>query len=159
MYSNFRAIGISYKNTPLDVREAIAFDENQTKQFLVQAKEVLGLEEALLLSTCNRTEIYFVASDEVSERLASFVDVFHGVSTSNPSASYFNKMDQEQATRHLFNVSLGLESMVLGDIQITNQVKKAYQWSADEQMAGPFFTQIASHYFLHQQTNGAGNYI
>lgn len=142
MYSNFRAIGISYKNTPLDVREAIAFDENQTKQFLVQAKEVLGLEEALLLSTCNRTEIYFVASDEVSERLASFVDVFHGVSTSNPSASYFNKMDQEQATRHLFNVSLGLESMVLGDIQITNQVKKAYQWSADEQMAGPFLHRL-----------------
>ncbi|MBR07069.1 MAG: glutamyl-tRNA reductase [Rickettsiales bacterium] len=142
MYSNFRAIGISYKNTPLEVREAVAFDENQTKKFLVQIKEVLGVEEALLLSTCNRTEIYFVAPEDVSSQLAAFVDVFHGLTTNNPSAPHFVKMSQTKATRHLFNVSLGLESMVLGDIQITNQVKKAYQWSADEQMAGPFLHRL-----------------
>lgn len=142
MYSNFRAIGISYKNTPLDVREAVAFDEAQAKQFLVQLKEVLNVEEALILSTCNRTEIYFVAADDVSSQLASLVDVFHGISSTHPSAPYFMHMDYDQASNHLFRVSLGLESMVLGDIQITNQVKKAYQWSADEQMAGPFLHRL-----------------
>lgn len=142
MYSNFRAIGISYKNTPLEVREAVSFDENQTKQFLVQLKDVLNVEEALILSTCNRTEIYFVAPEDISHQLASLVDVYHGVSSTQPSSSYFVKMDQDQAIRHLFNVSLGLESMVLGDIQITNQVKKAYQWAADEQMAGPFLHRL-----------------
>lgn len=142
MHSNFRAIGISYKNTPLNVREAVAFDESQTKQFLNQVKEVLGVEEALVLSTCNRTEVYYSASEDVSARLASFIDVYHGLSGADASASYFQQLDYDQAVKHLFGVALGLESMVLGDIQITNQVKKAYQWSADEQMAGPFLHRL-----------------
>lgn len=142
MHSNFRAIGISYKNTPLEVREAVAFDESQTKQFLHQMKEVLAVEEALILSTCNRTEIYYNAPEDIAEQLATLVDVFHGISTSLPSAAYFHQMDYDQSVKHLFSVSLGLESMVLGDIQITNQVKKAYQWSADEQMAGPFLHRL-----------------
>ena len=142
MHSNFRAIGISYKNTPLHVREAVAFDESQTKQFLVQVKEVLGVEEALVLSTCNRTEIYYSAPEDVSYRLASFVDIFHGLSGGESSTQYFQQLDYDQAVKQLFGVALGLESMVLGDIQITNQVKKAYQWSADEQMAGPFLHRL-----------------
>lgn len=142
MYSNFQAITISYKNTPLAVREAVAFDESQTRSFLSQVKEVFGLEEAILLSTCNRTELYYVSAEDVSAKLASYIDVFHGVTSDNPSAAYFVKRNQPEAIRHLFNVSLGLDSMVLGDIQITNQVKKAYQWSADEQMAGPFLHRL-----------------
>lgn len=141
MQRHFKAIGISYKNTPLEVRESVAFDETQTKQFLVRLKEVLGVEEAMVVSTCNRTEIYFYSEKQITREIAAMVDIFHGTGN-QPSAPYFQELDHDQAIDQLFSVALGLESMVLGDIQITNQVKKAYQWSADENMAGPFLHRL-----------------
>ncbi|MEQ8470630.1 MAG: glutamyl-tRNA reductase [Marinoscillum sp.] len=141
MHNNFRAIGISYRNTPLDIRESVTFDEFQTKQFFGQIKETLAIDEALILSTCNRTELYYFSDHDRSVELAKLVDVFHGI-TDHPASGYFHPMDHAEAVRHLFEVSLGMDSMVLGDIQITNQVKKAYQWAADEQMAGPFIHRL-----------------
>lgn len=140
MQRNFKAVGISYKNTPLEVRESVAFDEPQTRRFLVQLREILGVEEALVLSTCNRTEIYYFAANDLSAQISSMVDVFHG--SQFRAADYFVSFDHETAIRQLFEVGLGLDSMVLGDIQITNQVKKAYQWSADENLAGPFLHRL-----------------
>lgn len=104
-------------------------------------KEVLGLEEALVLSTCNRTEIYYLAENDLDQEIASLVDVFHGL-TDRPSAGYFQSFSDEEAAEHLFHVALGLDSLILGDLQITNQVKKAYQWAADESMAGPFLHRL-----------------
>lgn len=142
MQRHFKAVGISYKNTPLEVRESVAFNEEQTKTFLTQLREVLGVEEALVLSTCNRTEIYYFSATDHSHKIASLVDVFHGISLSQPSAGYFQSYGHAEAIRHLYGVALGLESMVLGDIQINNQVKKAYQWSADQDLAGPFLHRL-----------------
>ncbi len=142
MQRHFKAVGISYKNTPLEVRESVAFDEPQTRRFLLQLKEMLGVDEALVLSTCNRTEIYYFASENLNKEISGLVDVFHGISTTAPSAGYFKPFTHREAVRHLFEVALGLQSMVLGDIQITNQVKKAYQWAADENMAGPFLHRL-----------------
>ncbi|MEQ8580976.1 MAG: glutamyl-tRNA reductase [Marinoscillum sp.] len=142
MQRHFKAVGISYKNTPLEVRESVAFDEPQTKRFLIQLKEILGVDEALVLSTCNRTEIYYFAAEDLSKEICGLVDVFHGISTTAPSAEYFQPFTHQEAVRHLFEVALGLQSMVLGDIQINNQVKKAYQWAADENMAGPFLHRL-----------------
>lgn len=141
MQRQFQAVGISFKNTPLEIREAVAFDETQVKQFMTNLREVLDIDEALILSTCNRTEIYYTAVSEVQEEVARLIDVFHGI-IDTPSAAYFNAFDHEEAIEHLFEVSLGVDSMVLGDIQISNQVKKAYQWSADESMAGPFLHRL-----------------
>lgn len=141
MHTNFRAIGISYRDTPLDIRESVTFSELQVKQFFTRLKDTLAIDEALILSTCNRTELYYFSTTDLSHELASLVDIFHGT-LDRPSAEYFHPMNHDEAVRHLFEVSLGLDSMVLGDIQITNQVKKAYQWSADEQMAGPFLHRL-----------------
>jgi len=141
MQRHFKAVGISYQNTPLEIREAVAFDEDQTKKFLVQLKEVLGVEEALVLSTCNRTEIYYFSAKDLNKEITSFVDVFHGI-MDQPSAAYFKFFNHDEAIRQLFEVSLGMSSMVLGDIQITNQVKRAYQWAADENLAGPFLHRL-----------------
>lgn len=141
MQKYFKAVGISYNNTPIEVREAVAFDESQAKRFLMRLKEVLDIEEALVLSTCNRTEIYYYAEQDLNAQITSLIDVFHG-RTDNPSAGYFKYFNHEEAIHQLFSVSLGLISMVLGDIQIINQVKKSYQWSADENMAGPFLHRL-----------------
>ncbi|RED99737.1 glutamyl-tRNA reductase [Marinoscillum furvescens] len=141
MHRQFKAVGISYRNTPLEVREAVTFDENQAKQFMTMLKETFGVDEALVLSTCNRTEIYYTSSEDLASKIAGLIDVFHGL-LDQPAAGYFRAMPYEEAVNHLFEVSLGVDSQVLGDIQITNQVKKAYQWSADEDMAGPFLHRL-----------------
>lgn len=141
MQKHFKAIGISYKNTSLEVRESVAFDETQTKKFLGRVRELTGIEEALLISTCNRTELYYYADKDWNRDLAILIDVFHA----NEDQLFLRHCivyNHDEALTQIFKVSLGLDSMVLGDIQISNQVKKSYQWTADEQMAGPFLHRL-----------------
>jgi glutamyl-tRNA reductase len=138
----FRVISLSYKKAPLEVRESLTLDEAQTKAFYLKLRDVLGLNEALVLSTCNRTEVYYKSENNLSEALIGILAAEKSVSSVD-ILPYFDQINEESdASRYLFEVSLGLESQVLGDQQIINQVKNAYQWSADMQMAGPFVHRI-----------------
>lgn len=132
----FKALGLSYKNAPIQVREKVAFTEEEAGRFLVQLKETFSIEEALLISTCNRTELYFTAQEDIDSEVIKLIASFKTLA-SGELAGYFNRFDSTSASQHLFKVSLGLESQVLGDIQISNQVKRAYQQSADLNLAGP----------------------
>jgi len=111
-----------------------------TRTFIARCKEVLGLNELLVLSTCNRTELYYVAETSLKSALCSLIDIHHNLKIK--SADYFTENQGEETISHLYEVALGVDSMVLGDIQITNQVKNAYQWSADEGVAGPFLHRL-----------------
>ncbi|WP_258102566.1 glutamyl-tRNA reductase [Marinoscillum sp. MHG1-6] len=137
---SFKSIGISYKTASLELREQVTFTEDSAKAFMRRAQEVLGLNEMLVLSTCNRTEIYYTSDERLKLQLCTLMDIHHGLK--EPSANHFDDMEGEEAIRHLYEVALGVDSMVLGDMQITNQVKSAYQWSADENMAGPFLHRL-----------------
>lgn len=132
----FKALGLSYKNAPIDIREKVAFSEQEAGDFLLNLKDIFGMEEALLVSTCNRTELYYTSSqiqhDEIIQLISSFKSI-----PSEKLLGYFKTYDSSAASQHLFRVALGLESQVLGDIQISNQVKRAYQQSADSNLAGP----------------------
>ncbi len=132
----FKALGLSYKNAPIEVREKVAFSEMEAGQFLLQLKDALAMEEALLVSTCNRTELYYTSQQNQDEEIIHLIASFKSLPSSQLS-DYFTSYNNTSASRHLFNVSLGLESQVLGDIQISNQVKRAYQQSADLNLAGP----------------------
>lgn len=132
----FKALGLSYKNAPIEVREQVAFNEMEASQFLTQLKDVFSIEEALLISTCNRTELYYTSNENLDSQIIQLISTFKSLS-SDQLTDYFNYYESIDASRHLFNVSLGLESQVLGDIQISNQVKRAYQQSADLNLAGP----------------------
>lgn len=132
----FKALGLSYKTAPIEVREKVAFSESEASHFLTVLKETFSIEEALLISTCNRTELYFTSSDNNQAEIISLIASFKAL-TSHQLTEHFNFLDSETASKHLFNVSLGLESQVLGDIQISSQVKRAYQQSADLNLAGP----------------------
>jgi glutamyl-tRNA reductase len=117
-------------------------DESETKAFYLKLKEVLGVVEALVISTCNRTEVYFKSDLDLSSEVIKLLAVNKGVSSSEIE-SYFEIINEESAaTNYLFEVALGLQSQVIGDQQIINQVKNAYQWSADMQMAGPFVHRV-----------------
>lgn len=132
----FKALGLSYKNAPIEVREKVAFNEVEASHFLTLLKETFSVEEALLISTCNRTELYYTSSDIAENEIVSLIASFKTLS-SDQLSDYFKSYDSLSASKHLFNVSLGLESQILGDIQISNQVKRAYQQSADLNLAGP----------------------
>ncbi len=132
----FKALGLSYKNTPIELREKVAFNDNEANQLLIHLKETFGIEEALIISTCNRTELYYTLSLEKEIDIISILAASKGI-PSEKLRGYFVEYTSNEATNHLFNVALGLESQVLGDIQISNQVKRAYQQSADLNLAGP----------------------
>lgn len=136
----FKALVLSYQNTPLEIRELVSM-ESDSSDFLLYLKDTVGLEEALLVSTCNRTEIYFSSKENVEDKILIAIAAHKGVSKET-FVTYFQALNTKQATNHLFRVSLGLESKVLGDIQISNQVKRAYQQSADLNLAGPFLHRL-----------------
>ena len=140
MYESLKVVGLSHDSSPLAIRESVAFSENESRNFLDKMREILGVEEALILSTCNRTEIYYTSDLDLSNAILNLLKIekgiYHGV------ASYFWNTANLPALRHLFRVALGLEAKVLGDIQISNQVKKAYQCSADQHLSGPFFHRL-----------------
>ena len=132
----FSVLALSYKNTPIEVREQVAFSDEEACQFLLQLKEIFNVEEGMVVSTCNRTEIYYTLPVGSDQDIVSLIASSKGL-PSKELSSHFKKHEASEATKHLFNVALGLESQVLGDIQISNQVKRAYQQSADLDLAGP----------------------
>lgn len=142
MNNQFKVVSISYKLAPLDVREQIALDESACKALLSQAHEVFDLNEMLLVSTCNRTEIYYIGEEELGENLIKLLAVEKGISSEQIRPYFEFITEHDAAVRYLFEVALGLQSQVIGDLQIPNQIKHAYQWSADTQMAGPFLHRL-----------------
>ncbi len=148
MDNKLKALSLSYRQTPIEVREQISFQEQDCKELMLKLKEVAGVSEALLLSTCNRTELYYIAEEPLTAELVGLMAVQKGMPVSGV-ARYFEVInDSSQAVKHLYRVAMGLDSQVIGDLQISNQVKKAYQWSADTNMAGPFLHRLLHSIFF-----------
>lgn len=96
----------------------------------------------MILSTCNRTEVYYSSEVDLTESIVKLLAVHHGGFGGDELLPHFQSYEHQSAVEHLYEVSLGLDSKVLGDLQISNQVKKAYQWAADEGLAGPFLHRL-----------------
>ena len=143
MIGNFKAISISHKTAPVKIREQMALNETSAKQLMMQVRDITNAGEILTLSTCNRTEIYYSSENDYSSEIIKLLCLQKGITDFAQQATYFiNINDHGEAVQHLYNVSIGLESQVVGDIQIINQVKHAYQWSADLNLAGPFLHRL-----------------
>lgn len=123
-------LGLSHKTVPVDIREKFAMPEESIKNGLAHLAKFEGISEAVVLSTCNRTEIYAVTDGEKGK--TSLQKLFLTVSGNPPEAAkpeYFYEYEGTDCIRHLFDVVSGLDSMVTGETQILNQVKKAYTMS------------------------------
>ncbi len=143
MLQNFKAISLSYKKAPLDIRELIALDETSCRQFLQTLKNFIQATDILVLSTCNRTEVYYNADTDFSQEIVKLLGITKGISNISQYFDYFTILNEHNdAVQHLFDVSMGLESQVVGDMQISNQAKQAYQWAADNETAGPFLHRL-----------------
>jgi len=120
-------VGVSHRTAPLEVRESLGFSREQLPEVLARLRSDAGLAEAMLLSTCNRVEIYGrMAEDRAGDALAAFLAESHGKPLSAIS-SHVYRMEGEAAVRHAFRVAASLDSLVLGEPQILGQVKEAYQ--------------------------------
>lgn len=143
MQKKFRAISLSHKNAPVQIREVISLDEGSIHTLLVKLKEFFSLTDTLILSTCNRTEIYYSHELELSTEIIKLIGLEKGLSNVVDFIDYFKVFnDDREAIEHLFKVSMGLEAQVVGDMQIANQVKRAYQASTDLDLAGPFLHRL-----------------
>ncbi|WP_266363328.1 glutamyl-tRNA reductase [Tellurirhabdus rosea] len=143
MYDSFKSVSLSYKTAPLAVRELIALNEDETRQFLLKLRDVFEVSDLLVISTCNRTEVYYAAAENHNTEIARLLLIEKGLTNTDDYLPYFHLYNTaNEAVRHLFEVCTGLHSQVVGDMQIPNQVKQAYQLSADMDVAGPFLHRL-----------------
>jgi len=120
-------VGVSHRTAPLPVREALAFPKERLAEALLRLRAETGAGEAMILSTCNRVELY--ARQDGPEAVAAiegFLSRYHGRDAREMEAVVYRLADAE-AIRHAFRVAASLESMVIGEPQILGQVKQAYQ--------------------------------
>jgi glutamyl-tRNA reductase len=120
------ALGLNHQTAPLALRERVAFDAAALPAALAALRALPGVEEAAVVSTCNRTEIYAEVAEGAEDVPASWLASSQGLEPDSLSSYLYRHADGE-AVRHLFRVATGLDSMVLGEPQILGQVKEAWQ--------------------------------
>ncbi len=135
-----KAIVLKHQNAPVNIRELLHYDSAQIDNLLLKIQELLGLNEFFVLSTCNRTEIYYISENPLDKELVSILCHQKGIFEISNYENYFTFYhDAHEVLSHLFSVAIGLESVVLGDLQIIHQVKQAYIQANQYKLVGPFF--------------------
>ncbi|MCF8010006.1 MAG: glutamyl-tRNA reductase [Clostridiales bacterium] len=121
-------IGLNHKTAPVEIREKLSFAEHSMHENLTQLQSNLGIEGSVILSTCNRTEIYTVSKDEEQglDSIVEFLSVRSGVSKEH-ILNFIYIQTGQKAVEHLFKVTSGLDSMLIGETQILGQVRSAYE--------------------------------
>ncbi len=122
-------VGVNHRTAPIEIREKICFGKADARQALRDLRESGAASEAVMLSTCNRTEIYVVDRDD--ESIAPVRDLLSSRLGEDVSAYTYVHRDRD-AVRHLYSVSSGIDSMILGEAQIHGQVRDAWEDSREE---------------------------
>jgi glutamyl-tRNA reductase len=120
------ALGLNHKTAPIDIRERLSFGPDIVVGALRSLAEHAGAREAVIVSTCNRTEIYCAGDDFDGDGMRGWLSRFHGLDASLVRPYLYSYRDKA-AVSHLFEVASGLDSMILGEPQILGQVKSAFQ--------------------------------
>ena len=120
-------LGLSHQTAPVELRERFAIPDGELAARALALSKCPDILEAVIVSTCNRVELYVVAEDASRGMLALHQFVAGESAQADLGASAFYRLSTLQSLRHLFRVVSGLESMVLGETEILGQVKKAYQ--------------------------------
>src|SRR6201987_3759421 len=137
-------VGLNHRTAPVEVRERVSFTAEQAQRAAEELRSRGILEEMLVLSTCNRSEVYGVppeSSHECAPGLSSFLSEFHSVRPDFLDGSLYHHYDRE-AVRHLFRVSAGLDSMLLGEAEILGQVREAYLHAHESHVTGPVLNRL-----------------
>jgi glutamyl-tRNA reductase len=130
-------VGLNHKTADIDVREKLAFNSSGLEDGLIRFKKLPEVHEAIILSTCNRVELYANVSDTIkaSESIKTFLSEFHNINKGSlDNALYI--YDDVNAVRHLFRVASSLDSMVIGEPQILGQLKDAFEFALEKKTTG-----------------------
>ena len=137
-------VGLNHRSAPVEVRERVSFTADQARQAAEELRARGIFHETLVLSTCNRSEVYGVppeASHQSAAALSSYLSVFHSVELDLLNGSLYHHYDRH-AVRHLFRVASGLDSMVLGEAEILGQVREAYRAAHETGATGPVLNRM-----------------
>jgi glutamyl-tRNA reductase len=135
----FNILGINHKTAPVSLREKVAFSEDRLVAALRTLQQENGVSEVVILSTCNRTEVYWSGSASGQE-LSQWLERHHGNDLDLASSLYNHQ--ESRAVEHAFSVASGLDSMVLGEAQILGQLKDAYRVAQENGSTGPVLNKL-----------------
>jgi glutamyl-tRNA reductase len=140
---NIIVVGLSHKTAPIEIREKLAFSESSLEEALDRVKKLPEVREGLIISTCNRVEIYANSSDNVKgpSQIRKFLSEYHQLPLKQ-LGEYLYCYTEQEAVHHLFRVASSLDSMVIGEPQILGQVKKAYQDALGYQSTGGILNKL-----------------
>ncbi len=141
--------GINHETAPVEVREAIAFQEHEIPAALDSVLAIRSVHEAILLSTCNRIEVLFTA-DDPSDTVPLIIKSLAGLKKIDPKRiePHLYMHEDKNAVRHIFRVASGLDSMVMGEPQIFGQVKSAYRLAVEQNATGVILNRLTHKTFL-----------
>lgn len=135
-------IGINHRTAPVEIREKVVFAGEELPEALRELSGVPGVREALIVSTCNRTELYCF-SDGEEDSLVCWLSGWHDLATHDLDiAGSLYRLQGTPAVRHVFSVACGLDSLVLGEPQILGQLKSAYRAALDQRVTGPYLNRL-----------------
>lgn len=143
---DIRVTGLNHKRAPVELREKLAVDATALPAALAEFRKGLAAQELVLLSTCNRVEIYSVheGPSPAADHIVAAIAARHGVPVDQLAPALYHHEGAE-AVRHLFKVTSSLDSMVLGETQIIAQVKDAYQAALEAGATGRVFNRLFQH--------------
>ena len=142
--SELLAIGISHKTAPVEVRERLALPDGRAADFVRDLRGTGEVQEAVTISTCNRSELYLVVGNpvEAESRALAMLASQAGIRPTALTSSIYALRNCD-AARHLYRVTAGLDSMVVGEAEIQGQVKRAYEAALERETVGP----LSNHLF------------
>jgi glutamyl-tRNA reductase len=133
-------LGLNHNTAPVEIREQVVFAGSDVARALGGITKLAGVEEAILLSTCNRTEFYVVSSDNGGNNVRDWLLNDRSLDTSFGDSLF--TLNDDDAIRHVFRVACGLDSMILGEPQILGQLKDAFRLAQDERTLGPHLSRL-----------------
>lgn len=139
-------IGLNHKTAPIDIRERLAFQESEIEEALQRIRSIPSIRETMILSTCNRVEIYATSKEveKAVQELKQFLSEIHQFPLERFERNLYLLIGEE-AVRHIFRVASSLDSMVVGEPQILGQIKEAYQRANESKASG-----VILHRLLHR---------
>lgn len=140
------ALGLNHKTAPVEIRERLVFPADTIDQALHGLTNLSCVNEAAILSTCNRTEIYCGLETAEFEPVINWLQQYHNLPTSDLKPYLYTHLDRP-AVHHLLSVASGLDSLILGEPQILGQVKDAYAYAEHAGTTGTLLTKLFHHTF------------
>jgi glutamyl-tRNA reductase len=139
-------VGLNHNTAPIEIRECLAFPENKMEEALSRVHAIPSVKENMIVSTCNRVEVYAAArqTEKAILDLKHFLSQYHGLPLQEFEKNLYSHSGEE-AVKHIFRVASSLDSMVVGEPQILGQMKSAYQMATESKVSG-----LVIHRLLHR---------